>query len=354
MTISVIVPVYNAKKTIKRAVESVKKQSFLDWELILVDDGSTDESLSCICKMAKTETRIRILSQKNAGPGKARQKGIEAAAGEYLFFLDADDYLPEDALKNLVEVIKEYPYDIVKGLYYNCREEKKDFVKYPWTEGEVNRKGTTQQVKRYHLVKTSSAFGYLWGTLYKKTFLEKNSLVLDKINLSFMEDTIFNLEAVVWEPQYYLLCKPVYNYVIGTGTLSSNVTQDFFIKVYEVVKEYSLYLEEKGKYKQNTDLLIPLAARCFCWAVISTVTHHNVTYTFLKEKIKAFAKTSEVQKILREESMISDLFLIASKAESLMYSVCFLLLKWKAYGLLALMFLVLKMPMNLYVNKVLK
>jgi len=142
--------------------------------------------------------------------------------------------------------------------------------------------------------------------------------------------------------------------VIGTGTLSSNVTQDFFVKVYEVVKEYFLYLEEKGKYRQNTDLIIPLAARCFCWAAISTVTHQNVTYTFLKEKIKAFAKTSEVQKILREENMISDLFLIASKAESLMYSVCFLLLKWKAYGLLALMFLILKMPMNLYVNKVLK
>ena len=112
MKISVIIPVYNAQNSIKRALESVLSQSYQDFEIILVDDGSKDDSLQIINSFAKDYSCIRVFSQVNAGPGRARGKGIEHATGEYLFFLDADDYLPEAAFESLIAVVQEHAYDI--------------------------------------------------------------------------------------------------------------------------------------------------------------------------------------------------------------------------------------------------
>ena len=93
MKISVIVPVYNAEKYLKKCLLSVINQTYKDWELILVDDGSTDKSPQIIDNIGKRDARIKVIHQKNAGPGVARNHGLEIAMGDYIVFLDSDDFI---------------------------------------------------------------------------------------------------------------------------------------------------------------------------------------------------------------------------------------------------------------------
>lgn len=94
--ISVIVPVYNAEKYLAKCIESVENQTFSNWELVLIDDGSVDSSGIIADNAAQRDKRIRVIHQKNAGPGEARNRGIEVATGDHVVFLDSDDYIDKD------------------------------------------------------------------------------------------------------------------------------------------------------------------------------------------------------------------------------------------------------------------
>lgn len=114
--ISVIIPLYNKSAAVERSVQSVLTQSFSDFELIIVDDGSTDDSLDIVKRIQ--DDRIVIIEQENGGPSKARNTGVHHAKGEWIVFLDADDELLPDALRHLYEVSIQYPRaDIIDGAY---------------------------------------------------------------------------------------------------------------------------------------------------------------------------------------------------------------------------------------------
>lgn len=113
--ISVIVPVYNSQSYLKECVESVLAQSFYDWELILVDDGSTDSSNSICQRYASTDLRVRVISKPNGGLSSARNAGLDIAKGQYVFFLDADDELYPYALSHLYDIAEAYNADLTIG-----------------------------------------------------------------------------------------------------------------------------------------------------------------------------------------------------------------------------------------------
>ena len=123
MTISVIIPVYNVEDTLPRCVESVLNQTFPDWEAILVDDGSTDSSGRICDRYALEDTRIRVIHKENGGLSDARNCGLDVAQGEYVTFIDSDDYISKDtfgkiiglALSNVEADIIEYPITVHKG-----------------------------------------------------------------------------------------------------------------------------------------------------------------------------------------------------------------------------------------------
>lgn len=108
MKISVIVPVYNAERYIKKCISSVMRQTYSDWELLIIDDGSTDGSGDLIDIAAKKDSRIIAVHQKNAGPGEARNRGIEMATGDFVAFLDADDFIDKEYFALLLPKTKEH------------------------------------------------------------------------------------------------------------------------------------------------------------------------------------------------------------------------------------------------------
>ena len=101
MTISAIVPVYNIESLVGRCIDSVIAQTYSDWEMILVDDGSTDGSLNVLKSYEAKDSRIKVIHQDNAGPGPARNKGIQNASGDYIVFIDSDDVIKYDYFEKL-------------------------------------------------------------------------------------------------------------------------------------------------------------------------------------------------------------------------------------------------------------
>lgn len=112
--ISVIIPVYNAERFIKRCILSVKNQSYTEWEAILVDDGSTDRTAEIIKETIKNDSRCIYIYQENKGVSSARNKALESVSGEYVTFLDSDDELTPNCLKNIVQWFEQYDVDIIQ------------------------------------------------------------------------------------------------------------------------------------------------------------------------------------------------------------------------------------------------
>mgnify|MGYP000919862975 CR=1 FL=1 len=115
MELSIIIPVYNVEKTLRRCVESVLRQSFQNFEMILVDDGSTDNSTTMVDEIARTDNRISVIHQCNQGLSAARNTGIKAAKGEYITFIDSDDFIAQDTYKGVMDLLNAHPeYDILE------------------------------------------------------------------------------------------------------------------------------------------------------------------------------------------------------------------------------------------------
>ena len=131
--ISVVIPVYNQEKYVGKCIRSVLEQSFQDFEVILVNDGSTDNSLRICQKYAKKDQRVKIIDKPNEGRTQARKDGVLLAHGEYVFFIDNDDYLEKNAFSTLVQLADTYGLDLVAG-NYNIVFDDWDLIKKgrPW------------------------------------------------------------------------------------------------------------------------------------------------------------------------------------------------------------------------------
>lgn len=125
MLFSVIIPLYNKAPYVRKALQSVVNQTYKDYEIIVVNDGSTDRSLSIACKTLNKQPNVKILNQRNSGVSTARNHGFKAAEGEYICFLDADDWWEPTFLDEMAQLISEYPDAGIYGTCYNIINEKK-------------------------------------------------------------------------------------------------------------------------------------------------------------------------------------------------------------------------------------
>ena len=188
MTISIIIPVYNASRYLRKCIDSILSQSFKDFELILINDGSTDESLA-ICKdYEKRDNRITVISQTNRGVSAARNKGLDIAKGEWITFIDADDYLLDNALSILYERAITTGADLVLANALKLKNGK--FSELHNLKNEV-LPNAIMSIKHFAL----------WGYLFKADIIRKYGLKFIE-GLAYSEDRIF-----IYQMAYY--CKTI-------------------------------------------------------------------------------------------------------------------------------------------------
>ncbi len=187
--ISIIIPVYNVEEFICECVDSILSQSFSDFEIILVDDGSPDKCPEMCDEYARKDERIKVIHKQNAGPSAARNTGLLHARGRYIWFVDGDDYIAENALKIIAAQFKSNP-DIIKFnvfSFYRGEHCKKIDLDVDFS-GVADVKTISELAKK---ACGSSLFSYVWKNVYRRDFLVKNEIrFVDGLN--YAEDVLFN------------------------------------------------------------------------------------------------------------------------------------------------------------------
>lgn len=349
MRVSIIIPIYKAEKYLVRCVESLLEQTYKDIEIILVDDGSPD-CCPLICDdYKKKDSRIEVIHSDNFGQGVARNKGIDIASGKYIFFADSDDTLAEDAIERLVYISEKGNYDIVSGNFFRVDKEIKIALS-SYDSGEIGRYGSIDNIKRYHLFKTSSTFGYVWGKLYRRSFIDEHGLRYDTAKKVFMEDLLFNLKAFSYNPKYYLLNEPIYYYYIYDSS-TSNKKEDVTAKALKMIRNYEHFLITEEKYEENLDLFVPLGVRVFCWAIIKKIESHGSSLINIYNTILDFSIDESIYRLFIHKKVIKMLLKLPNFLETIFYFLCILSFRLKLYKMLAIIFICTYPMAQVYINK---
>ncbi len=186
--ISIIIPVYNTEKYLSDCIDSVLSQTYNNFELILVDDGSNDQSGDICDEYAKSDSRVLSIHQENSGVSVARNQGISVANGDYLAFIDSDDIVHRDFLKTLINEIAIKDIDLII-----CQFTKDEScIKNDNWDRNI-KEGRSYNIKDATLKMINGGLSWCpFGKLYKTNIIKENALIFDK-NIAFNEDMLFNL-----------------------------------------------------------------------------------------------------------------------------------------------------------------
>lgn len=214
-SVSIIVPVYNARASLRRCVESVLNQEYTDFELLLADDGSQDGSGAICDEFAAGDGRVRVIHKENSGVSDTRNLCLDEARGRFLQFLDADDWITPDATRLLVQAMKEHCCDLVVADFYRVVGERLSH------KGDIDEdRVLTREEYADHMMENPADFyyGVLWNKLYRRDLVESCRLRMDPA-ISWCEDFMFNLEYIRRARRFFALQVPVYYYVKTKGSL---------------------------------------------------------------------------------------------------------------------------------------
>lgn len=224
--VSVIVPIYKVEKYLNKCIDSILDQTFKNFELILVNDGSPDRCGAICDECAKNDNRIIVIHKENGGVSAARNAGVEIARGEYIMFVDGDDFLENNCLELLVKASDDGNIDLVAGGYnaIDFKPLKNKLISTPneLYDGEMNTEEFMRCVTDVVMGegKNGSVFLVPWAKLYK-TALVKENCIRFMVGVKHVEDTIFNIEFYQQIKKVSCIKACIYNYnraVFGAAT----------------------------------------------------------------------------------------------------------------------------------------
>lgn len=211
--ISVIIPVYNTEKYLSTCLDSVLQQTFSDLEIILVNDGSTDNSLQIAQQFADQDDRIRVITQENAGVSAVRNKGLSEALGEYIGFVDSDDWISPKMYQVLFSLMKEHDADMSEISI--CRTDK-EINRKNEKENQITVYTQKEYVKRFFKIESQETVYYPYNKLYKRSILADNQFPPYKVG----EDVVSTFKAIVKCKKIVSSDEELYYYRQGSGITS--------------------------------------------------------------------------------------------------------------------------------------
>lgn len=248
--VSVIVPVYNSENYLKRCVESILRQTYTDLQIILVDDGSSDRSLSICNEFAMKDERVLVVNQSNQGVSSARNRGLTETRGDYILFVDSDDYLIEDCVEKLVDAVVDGE-DAVIICGYLIRDENSNIVE----SGEQPSNKTTDDIYDffYNILVSRNILGSVWRTLFPVNIIKKYNIAFPKCALA--EDQIFILNTVTKTENIKFIKDNLYVYYLNSKSSTHqkykvNFLQDrqiYFQNILDIIKNCDFDKNQKNE-----------------------------------------------------------------------------------------------------------
>lgn len=308
--VSIIVPVYNARDYIIPCVESLINQSLDDIELLFVDDHGTDDSMDAVRNFAEGysgKKRFRFLETGvNAGPGAARNVGIDAAEGEYVAFVDSDDWVERDYCEALYKAASRRSADLV---WCDARQDNlRDGSSVDLINPRVSSGEFSEKKKKFFLTQFVT---YLWTFLYRRDFLQRNALRFPDTRSS--EDSCFLVSCILTAGRIASVEKPLYHYVLRSRSLSTKVDPtryrqklDSFSSLLGYARRHDLY----DRYKDEIDFIY--VKKAFLMAAQTYVANvpnpdpkvlRDELYAALVKNVPDYASNRYLRKSLRVRKM---------------------------------------------------
>lgn len=255
--ISVIMPVYNAGHWLAPAVESVLGQTFGNLELIMVDDVSTDGSLEAARGFAERDSRVRVMTmERNGGPGIARNRGIEAARGEYVGFMDSDDIMPPDAFMDLYSLARKEDLDIVRGAMAEFSDSQPEPRKIPPSSPTVRvfRDGNDLRQMAlcsfdYPVRKDDEDLNFgagAWAALFRSTLFSEEGVRFSAVPHAISEDFLFCYECLMKSRSAGVVPEIVYHYRTNPGSRSHLPAPDLIERALHTAEEMDRMIVADG------------------------------------------------------------------------------------------------------------
>ena len=308
--ISIIIPVYNVEQYLMQCLDSVVNQTYKNLEIILVNDGSTDNSGKICDEYNLKDSRIKVVHKENGGISSARNEGLKLSTGSYVAFVDADDYLEKQYIEKLVETdadiavcsfYKEYPFNSEKNIIINKKtlKTKDEFI--------------------YDILSFQKALGCAWGKLFNTKFLKENNIFFNE-NLKVAEDAEFCLISVQYNPKIVYIPEILYHYNFSSVSIVRKFNK-FYFEYYKNSLNKIECLIDKTKYLIQWNNFVAHHLLLIC-----------VNYCFnLSNKISYNKKKQMLKQILKEEMFANSLSLSNIKDFPLTKRITLFLLKHRMY-----------------------
>lgn len=262
--VSIIVPCYNCEQTIEKCIKSIKNQSFKNFEVLLIDDGSTDNTSQIIKKNIQQDNRFQYHYKENGGVYDARNYGLEKIKGEYISFIDSDDHVEKDFIKLLLEAIQK---NNVKLSACSYKMIFKNNIKFKININPIN----------IELI-TSSA---LWNKLFHKSLFQDQNLKFPTgkfyADLAITSKIIFDIGQ-----DYAIVKKPLYNYAQYSNSII-HTSDDRIYQIYDILEDITQYFKTNGRYHELKEKIEFLWIQHVLYATIGRACNHK---NFSKKMIK--------------------------------------------------------------------
>lgn len=252
--LSIIIPLFNKVDSVKRCIASILEQDYQNYELIIIDDGSTDGSADLV-KEAFSDARIKLIHTINGGVSSARNKGIERSGGRYVMFIDADDYLSQGYLSNIIYQTEKYDADVYIWGVTKDRLDGRQVSVAPTLPGLYNQQSFLSQFVKEQYTSHKGLYGYAPNKLMKNEILKSYGLRFNTA-MSLMEDYDFFLSYYACCHSFYIFEETGYHYVAYPSFSESSKKDTNYIQLIDVhLKCRELLLENDALTSSNDDII---------------------------------------------------------------------------------------------------
>ena len=311
--VSIIVPVYNVENYLERCIISLRNQTLEDIEIILVDDSSTDSSLEICNKMAQEDSRIKVIHKENEGAGLARNEALRFVTGEYIGFLDSDDFVEADMFKTLYDKAEEYGSDLVmSGVLFidgNMFSEQGECIRKTYFDKDTHFE-TGEELKKLRMGivgalpedADDSKYGMsIWKNLFKAEIIKQNNITFQSEREMLSEDALFMIDYISCIEKATGINEAFYNYCRNEASISKSYKKDRFEKSLVFVNEVEKRFEKDiapEEYRIYIYRFWQAMCRVLCSQEIMYAEDNNIKYTDLKKRLKAVCSHNLTERAL--------------------------------------------------------
>lgn len=289
--ISILVPVYNVEKYLGACLDSILEQTFTDFEVICMDDGSTDKSGDILDEYAIKDSRISVIHKENSGYGKTMNIALQLAKGRYIGIVESDDTIEKDMYQVFYDAVTDYNLDMVKSDFYLVWDNEDGTVKRQYFNLTNCRNMYNRILNPNSELESYLLHKFTWNALYKKELIIKNNIRYNETPGASYQDNGFWFQTFYWSERAMFLDKPFYNYRQDNMAASSHSRQ----KVYAMKNEFDFIRDFMTAHKDTRRELYQICFHLRMLAYIGTLSRIDLS---LKME---FARTIEKERAFFEE-----------------------------------------------------